>query len=496
MDACGPEASQDTIAAIATAVGDAGIAIIRMSGPDAFSVADMLFVPGRGGAGAPHGLSSPAYVPGAGVPNGPESTSYHAVTSMASHTVAYGHLLDGPSGRVIDEVLLLKMVPPRTYTREPVVEIHCHGGRVVAQSVLRAVFGQGVRPAGPGEFTRRAFLNGRLDLAEAEAVMDLIRSQTDRGARAAVAQLEGRLSESIRAMREPLLDLLGRIAVNLDYPEYDAEETTLLQALQILADVRAQARRLLDTYAEGRILKEGLNLVIAGRPNAGKSSLMNRLAGQERSIVTDIPGTTRDVVETHVSLRGLPVRLMDTAGLRETEDAVERIGVARTMNALAQAELVTAVFDGAEPPSDEDGQLVRLLSESRVPVLYVVNKADVAHPEVEAALARLLPEKPLSVSARTGDGMEALVDRIAAVAVGNRQESESALVLTNERHRMQVAEAEARLAEAEMACRDGMTHDVVAFLAREAWVSLGAVLGEGATDELIDSIFSRFCLGK
>jgi len=474
MQAREPETSQETIAAIATAVGDAGIAIIRMSGPDAFSVADRLFVPGH--AAATHRAD--------------------VVTSMPSHQVAYGHLLDAPNGRVIDEVLLLKMAPPRTYTREPVVEIHCHGGRVVAQGVLRAVFGQGVRPAEPGEFTRRAFLNGRLDLAEAEAVMDLIRSQTDRGARAAVDQLEGRLSEGIRAMRGQLLDLLGRLEVNLDYPEHDAEETTIEQALVLLASVRRQTRALLDSYQEGRILREGLNLVIAGRPNAGKSSLMNRLAGYDRSIVTDTPGTTRDVVETLVSLRGLPVRLLDTAGLRETADTVERIGVARTRDAIDRAELVLAVFDGSGPPSAEDAQLVALLADSRVPVLYAVNKTDVSHPAAEAALAALLPGPFLAVSALTGEGMEALTERIAAIATGDRFASESTLVLTNERHRNLVAEAETRLSEAEAACRNGATHDVIAFLTGEAWFSLGAVLGEGATDALVDSIFSRFCLGK
>ncbi len=474
MQAHETSTSQDTIAAIATAVGDAGIAIIRLSGPDAFSVADRLFVPGHDASAGRSG----------------------SVTAMPSHQVAYGHLLGEPGGRVLDEVLLLKMVPPRTYTREPVVEIHCHGGRVVAQSVLRAVFGQGVRPAEPGEFTRRAFLNGRLDLAEAEAVMDLIRSQTDRGARAAVEQLEGRLSDGIRAMREQLLDLIGRLEVNLDYPEHDAEETTIGEALVLLARVRQQTTALLDSYQEGRILREGLNLVIAGRPNAGKSSLMNRLAGHDRSIVTELPGTTRDVVETLVSLRGLPVRLMDTAGLRETADVVERIGVTRTLDAIDRAELVLAVFDGSGPPSAEDVQLVGLLADSRVPVLHVVNKTDVTRPEVEAAIAALLPGPFLPVSALTGEGVEALTERIATIATGNRFASESALVLTNERHRNLVAEAQARLSEAEAACRGGTTHDVIAFLAREAWISLGAVLGEGATDELVESIFSRFCLGK
>jgi len=460
--------ANDTIAAISTAIGDAAIAIIRLSGPDAFSVSSRIFAGGKPGA----------------------------FQKMASHTVMHGYVADPAEGRRIDEVLLLKMASPRTYTREDVVEIHCHGGTVVAGEILRVVFACGVRPAEPGEFTRRAFLNGRIDLVKAEAVMDLIRSHTAQGARAAMEQLDGRLSEQIARMRESLLMLIGQMEVNLDYPEHDTEEVTLTMAGTVLTEVLTDMRALLESFGQGRILREGLNLVLAGRPNAGKSSLMNRLAGHERSIVTEVPGTTRDVVESFVNLRGLPVRLLDTAGLRETFDRVESLGVARTLDAMERAELIVAVFDGSDRPGHEDEQLVKRLKESGSRVLYVMNKTDAMLPEAEAALRELLPDAPVAVSALTGTGMEELTLRIAEVASGNRMGSDNALLLTNARHRQLLETAKARLSEASEACSTGVTHDVLAFLLREAWETLGGIIGEGATEDLLNSIFSRFCLGK
>ncbi len=465
----------DTIAALSTAVGDAGIAIIRISGPVAFSVADRLFAPG---------WKEHRKKPGT------------HVSEMASHTVAHGLVADPANGRIVDEVLLLKMTSPKTYTCEDVVEIHCHGGRIVAAEVLRVIFAQGVRPAGPGEFTRRAFLNGRIDLAEAEAVMDLIQSNTARGVRAALEQLDGRLSERITVMRERLVRLIGQMEVNLDYPEHDAEEVSHFMATSVLCTVREEMRLLLESYGQGRILREGLTLVIAGRPNAGKSSLMNRLAGHDRSIVAKNPGTTRDVVESFVNLRGLPVRLLDTAGLRETSDAVELMGVARTLDALERAELVVAVFDGTEMPGPEDVKLMERLKKAGMQSIYVMNKADASDPVVEKALRGMLPEMPMTVSALLGTGIDALVDRISEVAAGNRTDSDHALLLTNERHRQLLEMADSALMGTENAIREGMTLDVTAFLLRDAWSLLGGIVGEGATEDLLDSIFARFCLGK
>ena len=326
--------------------------------------------------------------------------------------------------------------------------------------------------------------------------MDLIQSHTARGVRAALEQLDGRLSERIAAMREQLLRLIGQMEVNFDYPEHDAEDVSHFMAASVLGVVREEMRLLLESYGQGRILREGLTLVIAGRPNAGKSSLMNRLAGHDRSIVAENPGTTRDVVESFVNLRGLPVRLLDTAGLRETADAVELMGVARTLDALERAELVLAVFDGMEMPGPEDAKLTERLKKAGMRSIYVMNKADAADPMVERALLSMLPETPMAVSALQGTGIDALIGRISEIATGNRTDSDNALLLTNARHRQLLEMADSALMGTENAIREGMTHDVTAFLLRDAWSLLGGILGEGATEDLLDSIFSRFCLGK
>lgn len=463
----------DTIAALSTAVGEAGIAIVRVSGPSAFKAMGLLFRCGKAGR------------------------SNKDFKKLGSHTVNYGVFLDSPSGEIIDEVLLLKMAAPNSYTREDVAEIHCHGGSVAAASVLKALFSNEVRPAEPGEFTKRAFLNGRIDLASAEAVMDLIRSHTQRGARAALDQLEGRLSEKVKQMRAALLTLLATLEVNLDYPEHDEEQKSLADALVTITSVCFEISRLTASFGQGRILKEGLTLVIAGRPNVGKSSLMNRISGQDRSIVTEIPGTTRDIVEAFVNIKGFPVRILDTAGIREGSDRLEKLGVERTISAIDRAELVLAVFDCAEMPNEEDRSLVNRLKSSKVPLIYAMNKADKACPQSEKALLDLLlPATPIAISAQSNIGIDELLDLVAETASGTRLAADDALLLTNTRHLQLLNSALENLREAEEVCRSNMTHDLLAFLVRGAWEELGLILGEGAAEELIDSIFSSFCLGK
>ncbi len=514
----------DTIAAISTAVGDAGIAIVRISGSQAFSVADAIFriqknsiqAVGKGvlkpekkilsrmqsghtvATAAVSRIQSGHTVATAAV-SGMQSghtVATAAVSGMQSHCIFHGYIHDSQSGQLVDEVMLVKMDAPKTYTKEDTVEIQCHGGSTVVREVLRCVFAAGARPAEAGEFTKRAFLNGRIDLIEAEAVMDMIQSHTAHGSRAAAAQLEGQLSERIRAMREALLMLIGQMAVNLDYPEFDAEEVTLKAAEMVISDVLQQMEKLISQYHYGRILREGFNLVIAGKPNAGKSSLMNRLTGQDRSIVTDIPGTTRDIVESFVNIKGLPVRILDTAGLRETVDVIEKIGVDRTVDAMAQAEMVLAVFDGSVMPAKEDVLLIKQLETLHCPVLYVVNKVDCRHPKAEAALIAQLPKTPLFVSALEGTGLADVTDTIVQLAAGVRYEAGQEVLLTNERHKVLLDKAKDNLTEALLACQTQLTHDVLAFLLREAWEQLGEITGETATDALINNIFARFCLGK
>lgn len=454
---------EETIAALATAVGQAGIAIVRISGPKAIEAADQVF---RGRV---------------------------SVAEQVSHTIAFGHLVDN-DGSHADEVLLVKMLAPKSYTREDVIEIHCHGGHTPALTALKLIFATGVRPAEPGEFTKRAFLNGRIDLVKAEAVMDLIQSHSELGAKAAVRQLEGRLSAQIRRMREGILDVLAQLEVNLDYPEYDVEELTADGIVPVLSVLETEIRQMLAQFQYGRILREGMEVVIAGKPNAGKSSLMNRLSGKSRSIVTDIPGTTRDIVEDFVSIRGIPVVLRDTAGLRETEDVVERIGVSRTLEAMEQAHLLMAVFDVSVPMEAADEQLFTAVMKSPEDVLIVLNKIDRPYEQTLSALRERFPNAVL-VSAITEEGLSSLEEAIVRFAESGRGDATEVL-LTNSRHEHLLRLALSALEQAGHEAAGHMTLDLVAFNLKVALEELGRITGEQADDDLAATIFSRFCIGK
>ena len=319
----------DTIAAISTPMGEGAIAIVRLSGDEAIPIADKLF----------------------------RSIGGKKLSEAATHTIHYGHLLDPKSGQVVEEVMVSVMKGPKTFTKEDVVEINCHGGIVSVNRVLQQVLTNGARLAEPGEFTKRAFLNGRIDLSQAEAVMDLIRAKTDRAMNVALGQMEGRLSKLIRRLRQEILEILAHVEVNIDYPEYDdVEEMTHKMLAEKAHFVREEIKKLLQTSEQGKILREGLSTAIVGRPNVGKSSLLNSLVHENKAIVTDIPGTTRDVIEEYVNVRGVPLRLLDTAGIRETEDIVERIGVERSRQVLQEADLILLVLNYAEKLSEEDEQ--------------------------------------------------------------------------------------------------------------------------------------------
>lgn len=453
---------EDTIAAVSSAVGQSGISVIRVSGPDAVLICDRVFRGGRGIAG------------------------------MISHTVAFGHLFDAETRSDVDEVLVIRMDAPRSYTRENVVEIHCHGGHTPALTAMRLLCANGARPAGPGEFTQRAFLNGRIDLVKAEAVMDLIQSHTARGAKAAVDHLEGRLSERIYGMRTHLLEVLAQLEVNLDYPEYDVEQLTAEGILPILDGVAGEMDQLLEGYGFGRILRDGLEVVIAGKPNVGKSSLMNRLSGKNRSIVTDIPGTTRDIVEDFVNIRGIPVKLRDTAGIRSTTDIVEKLGVERTMAAMEQAHLLLAVFDASLQLDDTDLRLMESLSSD---VLVVLNKTDAALPETESMILSRYPDC-LSVSAATGQGLPLLEERISAFAQGGGGDRSQEVLLTNGRHEHLLRLAKTALEEARAEAAAFGTLDLVALGIKGALDEMARITGDSADADLAVEIFSRFCIGK
>lgn len=457
----------DTIAAISTPPGEGAISIVRLSGEEAIAIADRIFQAGN-----------------------------KTLAQVPSHTIHYGHIVDPEESRLMDEVMLSVMKKPRTFTREDVVEINCHGGIVVVNQLLQLVLRQGARLAEPGEFTKRAFLNGRVDLSQAEAVMDLIRAKTDKAMNLAVNQLDGNLSHLIRTLRQEILETLAQVEVNIDYPEYDdVEELTTRLLLEKATMVKGQIQALLATAQQGKILREGLSTAIIGRPNVGKSSLLNHLLREEKAIVTDIAGTTRDVIEEYVNVRGVPLKLIDTAGIRETEDVVEKIGVERSRKALAEAELILLVLNQSEGLTQEDKQLLELTAGSRRIIL--LNKTDLKPKLAPAELAQYAADEPIfSVSVLTSEGLDQLEQAIADLFFGGKTTDKDASYLSNTRHIALLENAVQSLSEVIQGIEAGMPVDLVQIDMTRCWDYLGEVVGDSVQDELITQLFSQFCLGK
>ncbi|SDS81371.1 tRNA modification GTPase [Paenibacillaceae bacterium GAS479] len=457
---------QETIAAIATALGEGGIAIIRVSGPQAVpSISGIL-------------------------------KSRQKLTEAASHTVTYGHIVDVDSGEAIEEVLVTVMKGPRSFTAEDVVEIGVHGGLIAARKVLERVLRQpGLRVAEPGEFTKRAFLNGRIDLAQAEAVIDLIRSKSDRSHTVALKQAEGTLSKRIQALRHSLIELLAHIEVNIDYPEHDVEEMTSSYIKDSCGSALEAIRKLLQTAAEGKILREGITTAIVGRPNVGKSSLLNALVQESKAIVTDIPGTTRDVIEEYVTLSGIPLRLLDTAGIRETTDVVEKIGVERSHSAVEEAELLLLVLNRNEPLHGDERELLGKLAGRQV--ILIINKTDLPERlDVEEVRTALPNSRIVPMSVLQEQGLEDLEQAIRELFFEGQLEGADLTYVSNARHISLLHRAADALNDAVSATADGIPIDMVQLDVRAAWELLGEIVGDTAGESLIDQIFSQFCLGK
>lgn len=453
----------DTIAAIATPVGEAGLAVIRISGLDALAVATRVFRPaGRRGV---------------------------APDQAPSHTVHYGHVVR--DGVVVDEVLLTVLRAPRTFTREDTAEISCHGGLLVTRCVLEAVLAAGARMAEPGEFTQRAFVHGRIDLAQAEAVADLIHSRTELSIRAAQEQLAGRLSQRINAVRDAFMTTLAHVEAHIDFPDEDIAPDTREALMGRVREGIRTMDALLATAREGQILRRGIRAAIVGRPNAGKSSLLNLLLGHDRAIVSPIAGTTRDTIEETANFRGIPVVFVDTAGLRAAESELEEEGIRRSRAAVARAELVLHVIDGSEGLSEADAELERELSPK--PRVVVLNKSDL--PRV-VELPGASQSAAVPVSCATGAGLEALKDAIEKAVWSGAVVAESLQVAINARHQDALRrgrEAAARVLEAMEADRP---LELAAFDLRIAAAAVGEVVGKTTTEDLLDAIFSQFCLGK
>lgn len=458
----------DTIAAISTPMGEGAIAIVRLSGDKAVAIADKIFR-------SPNGKS---------------------LSEQASHTIHYGYLMDSKTNEVIEEVMLSLMKAPKTFTREDVVEINCHGGIVSVNRVLQLVLTNGARLAEPGEFTKRAFLNGRIDLSQAEAVMDLIRAKTDRAMNVALGQMEGKLSKLIGELRQALLETLAHVEVNIDYPEYDdVEEMTIPVLLEKCTWVREEIEKLLTTSSQGKILREGLSTVILGRPNVGKSSLLNSLVHDNKAIVTDIAGTTRDIIEEYVNVRGVPLRLVDTAGIRETEDIVERIGVERSRQVLKEADLILLVLNYSNELTEEDRRLFETIQ--HMDYIVVVNKTDLPQAINMELVKELAGNHPIvTTSLLQEEGVIELEEAIAALFFEGGIESGDLTYVSNARHIALLHQAQATIEDALQAAEAGVPVDMIQIDITRTWEILGEIIGDTVQESLINQLFSQFCLGK
>ena len=451
---------RDTIAAISTPPGNGGIGIVRVSGDRAALVGSSILRP---------------------VSNG----------GLVSHRFSFGTICDATTGQVMDEAMAVYMKSPRSYTREDVLELHCHGGWLVVERVLAQVLTQGVRLAEAGEFTRRAFLNGRIDLTQAEAVMDIIASQSDAALQLAQKQREGALSQRIDGIRSSLLRAVALVEAYIDFPDDDLGATDAAAIMAAISDAQQAIDLLLGTFEEGRVIRDGIAVLIVGKPNAGKSSLLNRLLNENRAIVTHVPGTTRDIIEQTVSFGGLSVRLLDTAGIRDTDDLVEREGISRALEQIPQADLILAVFDVSRSFAQEDQLILDAVATGRT--IAVLNKCDLPN-------IMQLPEKysfvdTVPIAALTGDGIERLKQSVSAQFLTGEDDSRERIALSRARHRDALASASHHLDQ----FRGGFAESNLELLSldlRAALDAVGSVTGHAATDEILDLIFSSFCIGK
>ncbi len=455
----------DTIVAIATAPGEGGIGILRLSGEKSLEVAQSIF----------------------------ESASGRRIDEYNNRTLIYGNIVD--NDKIIDEVLLAYMKGPKSYTAEDVVEINCHGGFISVKKILELILSKNVRLAEAGEFTKRAFLNGRIDLSQAEAVIDVINAKTSKSHEVAQEQLEGALSLKIRSLRDKVTELLAHVTVAIDYPEEDIEFITYNTLKEKTEELEKEIKKLFDSSESGKIFREGLKTVIIGKPNVGKSSLLNLILGEKRAIVTDIPGTTRDVIEEFVNLRGIPIKIVDTAGIRETEDVVEKIGVEKSRKSLSSADLVIMVLDYSEKLTDEDMEILESIDKSKTVVL--LNKTDLKKQIEEEKISNYVENNSIiEISALKQEGIEKLEDKIESLVYKGEVRNSSDIVISNTRHRDALAKAHKSVLDALDAIYQNMPLDFIEVDLKNIWDYLGYINGDTVTEDLLDNIFSNFCIGK
>ena len=454
-----------TIASISTAPGIGGIGIIRMSGKNTFNVLDKIF----------------------------QAKSPKSIEEIPGYTIKYGHIIDGE--KIIDEVLVSYFKAPKSYTTEDMCEINSHGGTVIMRKILELCLKNGAELAEPGEFTKRAFLGGRIDLSQAESIIDIINAKSEREAKEGIKQLEGFLSEKINEIKSNLLEIMTNIEVSIDYPEYDTPEVTNNDILRNIEESRKKLEDLKKSFDNGKLIKQGIKTVIIGKPNAGKSSLLNAILKEDRAIVTEIEGTTRDTIEEFVNINGIPLNLIDTAGIRNAKDEVERIGIEKSKKLAEDADLIIAILDSSKNLSEEDIEILEIAKNKKS--IVILNKVDLEQ--------KIKPENPkleifnkniINLSAKNKIGLESLFEKITTMFNLDEINIDNDVVITNERHKNLISKAIENLDKAEKILKDGMPVDIIAISLKDVLSNLGAITGEEAGEEIIDEIFARFCLGK
>ena len=459
----------ETIAAISTAIGNGGIGIIRMSGKESFKILEKIFKNSKG-----------------------EKLD---LNKIKGYTIQYGTIVDSKTNEKIDEVLVSFFKNPKSYTREDMCEINSHGGMIIEKQILEQCLKNGAILAEPGEFTKRAFLNGRIDLSQAESIMDLINSKTEKESKASINQLQGDLSNRINEIRHDLLDIMADIEASIDYPEYDIEEVTNSKALGILNNTKDKLESLKDTFRSGKILKEGIKTAIIGRPNAGKSSLLNKILKEERAIVSEIEGTTRDTIEEFITIKGIPLKIIDTAGIRKTSDKIEEIGVKKALDIAKDAELVLVILDNSKDLTEEDREILKL-AESKNSII-LLNKVDLKENNLEKSEElKKLNKRIIKISAKNGNGIEELYNEIENMFQIKNLETDGEIIITNIRHKNQIEYAINNINEAINAVKNNLPIDIISISIKQTLEDLGKITGENVSEDIINEIFSKFCLGK
>ena len=456
-----------TIAAISTATGAGGIGIIRMSGKECFSILEKIFNP----------------------------IKKESIDQIKGYTMKYGHIVDSKTGEKIDEVLVSYFKSPKSYTTENMCEINSHGGTVVERRILEQCLANGAELAEPGEFTKRAFLNGRIDLCEAEGIIDLINSKTESEAKASIKQLEGNLSKKINEIKEKILDIMADIEASIDYPEYDIEETTNEKAKRIIIKIKEEAEKLEKSFDTGKILKDGIKTAIIGKPNAGKSSLLNAILNEDRAIVSEIEGTTRDTIEEYINIKGITLKIIDTAGIRKTADKIEEIGVNKAISLAEDSDLIIAIFDNTRDLEEEDERILDLIKDKKAIIL--LNKIDVKNSNLENNDKIKSLNKPVvKISAKNNEGIEELYNTILNMFEINEIEISDGNVITNIRHKNQITKAISALDGALNTIESKMPVDIIAIYLKQTLEEISSITGDNVSQDIIDEIFAKFCLGK